>query len=181
MTTIKTALLLVGALLVSACSTTEVKTDYNPRANFASYQHYRFSSESGSDKGVSPFVVEQVKSALSTQLTTGLYRQRPENSDFIVRYYIAHAANTIDRSPRLGIGLGSFSGNFGVGTSVGVPLGKDKVNRNVQIIIDLLDGSSKALSWRGSLVIELDDQDPKVNQERVETAVAEIWSHFPPS
>lgn len=181
MSKINISLLLIATVMISACSSTEVKTDYNPRANFASYQHYRWSSESGADQGVSPFIIEQVKSALTTQLSAGLYRPRDENSDFIVRYYIAHAANTIDRSPRLGIGLGSFSGNFGVGTSVGVPLGRDKVNRNLQIVIDLLDGNSKALSWRGSLVIELDDQDPKVNQQRVESAVTEIWSYFPPS
>ncbi len=65
-------------------------------------------------------------------------------------------------------------------TSVGVPLGKDKINRNVQIMIDLLDGNTKALSWRGAMVIELDDQDPKVNMDRIDRAVAEIWAEFPP-
>jgi len=97
-----------------------------------------------------------------------------------VRYYVTQAADTVDRSPRLGIGLGSFTGNFGMSTSVGVPLGKDKINRNVQIMIDLLDGNTKALSWRGAMVIELDDQDPKVNMDRIDRAVAEIWAEFPP-
>lgn len=180
MTTTRIALSLLTALLVSACSSTDVRTDYNPRANFASYQQYSWSEDSGADKSVSPFIAEQVKSALKTRLDSGLYKLRPDGADFLVRYYIAQAANTIDRSPRLGIGLGSFSGNFGLSTSVGVPLGKDKVNRNVQILIDLLDGPSKALSWRGSLVIELDDQDPKVNQARIDSAVGEIWSQFPP-
>ena len=61
-----------------------------------------------------------------------------------------------------------------------MPLGKDKINRNVQIMIDLLDGNTKALSWRGAMVIELDDQDPKVNMDRIDRAVAEIWAEFPP-
>ena len=47
-------------------------------------------------------------------------------------------------------------------------------------MIDLLDGNTKALSWRGAMVIELDDQDPKVNMDRIDRAVAEIWAEFPP-
>ena len=44
----------------------------------------------------------------------------------------------------------------------------------------LFNGNSKQLSWRGALVIELDDQDPKVNMDRIDRAVAEIWAQFPP-
>lgn len=174
------AFILAAATLLAACSSTDVRTDYNPRANFANYQRYEWSADSGADKTVSPFVVEQVKASLKTQLDSGLYTIADKNADFVVRYYVSQAADTVDRSPRLGIGLGSFSGNFGMSTSVGVPLGKDKLNRNVQIIVDLLDGNSKQLSWRGALVIELDDQDPKVNMDRIDRAVAEIWAQFPP-
>ena len=39
---------------------------------------------------------------------------------------------------------------------------------------------SSKLSWRGAMVIELDDQDPKVNMDRIDRAVAEIWAEFPP-
>lgn len=173
-------LAIVTSLLLSACSSTEVRTDYNPRADFSGYQHYQWAADSGAAQGVSPFIAEQVKASLTTQLATGLYTAVDKNADFLLRYYVAHAAETIDRSPRLGIGLGSFSGNFGMSTSVGVPLGKDKINRNIQILVDLLDANTQALSWRGSLVIELDDQDPKVNMARVDRAVAEIWAQFPP-
>ncbi len=180
MTTRTIAYSLLAALLLSACSSSKVHNDYNPRTNFSSYQHYTWSADSGADKALSPFLAEQVKTALQARLDTGLYRLRPEGGEFIVRYYVAQAANTIDRSPRLGIGMGSFSGNFGMSTSVGVPLGKDTVNRNIQILIDLLDSRSKQLSWRGSLVVELDDQDPKINRERIDRAVGEIWATFPP-
>lgn len=172
--------LLSTAMLLAACSSTDAHTDYNPRANFANYQHYQWSADSGADKTVSPFVIEQVKASLKTQLDRGLYKLAEKNHDFLVRYYVTQAADTVDRSPRLGIGLGSFTGNFGMSTSVGVPLGKDKINRNVQIMIDLLDGNTKALSWRGAMVIELDDQDAKVNMDRIDRAVAEIWAEFPP-
>ena len=168
---------------LSGCSSTDVVTDYNPRADFSRYERYTIADSSGADKVVSPFIVDNVKESLQRQLKAGLYKQAdtPTNADFLVRYYIAEAAETVDRSPRLGLGFGSFGGNFGVGTSVGVPLGKDKINRNIQIIIDLLNPDDKKLTWRGSLVIELDDRDPKVNANTIERAVTEIWSQFPPA
>ena len=62
-----------------------------------------------------------------------------------------------------------------------MPLGKDKINRNIQIIIDLLNPADNKLTWRGSLVVELNDRDPKVNANTIERAVTEIWSQFPPA
>lgn len=169
-------------LLLTACSSPKVVTDYNPSTDFSSYQKYRWSETSGADKTVSPLVVDHVKNALANQLDIGLYKlaAKADQANFAVRYYVAEGAQTIDRGPRLGIGLGSFSGNVGIGTSVGVPLGKDKINRNVQIIIDLIDTTTQKLSWRGSRVVELNDDDPKDNMARLSSAVAEIWSQFPP-
>jgi hypothetical protein len=154
-------------IALSGCSTTDVVTDYNPRADFSRYERYTIADTSGADKVVSPFIVDNVKESLQRQLKTGLYKQAdtPANADFLVRYYIAEAAETVDRSPRLGLGFGSFGGNFGIGTSVGVPL----------------NPADSKLTWRGSLVIELNDRDPKVNANTIERAVTEIWSQFPPS
>jgi hypothetical protein len=176
------ALLTPLLLIATGCSSTQVVTDYNPRADFSRYERYTISETSGADKVISPFIVGNVKESLQRQLQAGLYTSvdTQANADFLVRYYITEATETIDKSPRLGLGFGSFSGNFGISTSVGVPLGKDKINRNIQIIIDLLNPADKKLTWRGSLVIELDDSDPKVNANTIERAVTEIWSQFPP-
>lgn len=170
------------SLFLAACSTTDVVTDFNPRANFASYQQYIWAENSGGDKLVSPFAIDAVKAAFKDQLVAGLYKEAesPQKADFIARYYVAEAADTIDRSPRLGIGLGSFTGNFGMSTSVGVPLGKDTVVKNIMILIDLINPADKKLTWRGSLVVELDPKDPKANQAAINNAVAEIWAQFPP-
>ncbi|AKH70492.1 protein of unknown function (DUF4136) [Spongiibacter sp. IMCC21906] len=177
--------LLITALTVmflAACSSTKVITDYNPRANFSGYQQFVWADTSGGDKQVSPIAIDNVQTAFAEQLKNGLYKPaaKPDQADFIARYYVAEAAETIDRSPRLGIGLGSFTGNFGLSTSVGVPLGKDTVVRNIHIIIDLLNPKDMKLTWRGSLVVELNNKDPKANQIAINEAVAEIWSQFPP-
>ncbi|WP_373081227.1 DUF4136 domain-containing protein [Zhongshania sp.] len=176
------ALILCITTLLAACSSTKVVTDYNPSADFGRYQRYIWSENSGADKGISPFIIDNTKTALESQLNTRSFRpaQKQQNADFIVKYYLAEAADTIDRGPRLGLGFGSFGGNFGVSSSVGVPLGKDTINRNVQIIIDFLNPTDMKLSWRGSLVIELHNSDPKANNAMILQAVTEILAQFPP-
>lgn len=170
------------ATLISACSTTQVVTDYNPSADFSRYQRYIWSDNSGADKEVSPFLIDNTQTALATELSGRLFRpaQAAQNADFIVKYYLAKAADSIDRSPRLGLGFGSFGGNFGVSSAVGVPLGKDTVIRNIQIIIDFLNPADMKLSWRGSLVVELHNSDPKANNEVIRQAISEILAQFPP-
>jgi hypothetical protein len=180
--------LLISSLLLAACSSTDVITDYNPRADFARFQRFIWADELETVKAEegtlqnSPFLKDHLRASLTEQLKNGLYQHVDslDKADFIVRYYLLSAPDTVSRSPRLGIGLGSFSGHVGISSSVGIPLGKDSLHRNVQILIDLLDAKDKKLSWRGSLVIELDDQDPKENQIRIDRAVAEIWAQYPP-
>ena len=176
------AFLLSLSIILGACSSTKVITDYDPGVDFSHYQHYIWSENSGADKGISPFIIDNTKIALNKQLNAGFFgpAQHAQHADFIVKYYLAEASDTIDRSPRLGLGIGSFGGNFGVSSSVGVPLGKDTVNRNVQIIIDFLNASTMKLNWRGSLVIELHNSDPKANNAAIEQAVTEILAQFPP-
>jgi hypothetical protein len=179
---LRTLSLALIAILVGACSSTKVITDYNPRTNFGSYQRFVMAENSGADKTISPFIVDNVKESFSRQLKSGMYQLAadPKQANFIARYYVTEAADTISRSPRLGLGLGSFGGNFGASTSVGIPLGKDTVNRNIQIVLDLLNAADHKLTWRGSLVIELNDSDPKANANNIERAVTDIWRQFPP-
>lgn len=176
------ALIVILATLISACSSTKVVTDYDPSADFSAYQRYTMSDNSSADKSISPFIVDNVNAALHTQLGSRLFTAAltPRNADFIVKYYLAEAAETIDRSPRLGLGIGSFGGSFGVSSAVGVPLGKDTVNRNVQILIDFINPADMKLSWRGSLVVEVLNNDPKANAAKIDGAVAEILAQFPP-
>ena len=89
--------LLITALTVmflAACSSTKVITDYNPRANFSGYQQFVWADTSGGDKQVSPIAIDNVQTAFAEQLKNGLYKPaaKPDQADFIARYYVAEAA-----------------------------------------------------------------------------------------
>ena len=180
----KYALALCASLLLAACSNIPVETDYNPQAQFNSYQQYRWRAEtSGADTSISPFHAQRVRNRLSSLLQEQRYQEAAQNqqADFLLRYYITEQVNGYGRggNSRGSVGLGSGRGGFGMGVSVGFPLGGNHPERNYLIIIDVIDGASKQLSWRGTATVNADDTPEKVG-ESIEKAVGAIWAEYPP-
>ncbi len=175
-------LILLTALGLSACSSTKVETDYNPAAPFNSYQRYHWKSDtSGSDTTISPFHAQRVQNELASLLSQQLYSEASakEKPDFMVRYYVSEQVQGRRGGSRGSIGLGGGSGGFGMGVSVGIPLGSKAPERNLLIIIDVLDGASGQLSWRGTAVVDA-SQDAEQLARDVKAATRKIWAHYPP-
>ncbi|WP_372747617.1 DUF4136 domain-containing protein [Litorivivens sp.] len=180
----KHTFLLGMCLWLTACSSVPVETDFNPTAPFNSYQRYHWQSEtSGGDRSVSPFHVERVRNQLQTLLQQQRYQEagRTEKPDFLLRYYLSEQieGHGRGRNTRGSVGLGSGRGGFGLGVSVGFPLGSNHPERKLRVIVDILDGHSKQLSWRGIAVVDADDSPEKVG-EAIESAVSAIWAKYPP-
>ena len=172
------------ALLLSACSSVPVETDYNPDANFNSYQRYHWQTEtSGSDSSISPFHGQRVKSTLQGLLNEQRYKQAgaKESPEFLIRYYLTEQVEGFGRNSntRGSVGLGSGRGGFGLGVSVGFPLSGNKPERHFRLIIDVIDTKAAQLSWRGSALINA-DQDSEDLAEDIEKAVNAVWAKYPP-
>lgn len=173
----------VAALLLSACQSTKVITDYDPSADFNRYQQYQWLTDtSGGDERLGPLMADRVKESLQRQLDAGLYRQAGEGKtpDFWLRYYITEVAHTSESHGRGSIGFGNISGNVGLGVSLGFPIGGTRVTKELQIIIDVLDGSSQRLAWRGVHSFAVHDATPDVLNAAIDKTVIEIWQQFPP-
>lgn len=179
--------LLVPALLgflLAACSSVPVETDYNPDANFNGFQRYQWQMEtSGSDSSISPFHAQRVKSTLQGLLDEQRFRQvgANETPEFMIRYYLTEQVEGFGRNSgsRGSIGLGSGGGGFGLGVSVGFPLSGGKPERHFRVIIDVIDARASQLSWRGSALINA-DQDSEDLADDIEKAVKAIWAEYPP-
>lgn len=172
------------ALLLTACSSVPVETDYNPDTNFNGFQRYHWQTEtSGSDSAISPFHAQRVKSALKGLLDEQRYRQAGANDrpDFLIRYYLTEQVEGFGRNSgsRGSIGLGSGGGGFGMGVSVGFPLSGGKPKRHFEVIIDVIDAKASQLSWRGSALINA-DQGSEALAEDIEKVVEAIWAEYPP-
>jgi hypothetical protein len=48
------------------------------------------------------------------------------------------------------------------------------------LVVDIFDGNSKKLIWRGSSSETLSEK-PDKNEKKLEKAVDEMFKHFPPS
>ncbi|HCS27271.1 MAG TPA: hypothetical protein DIW43_07440 [Spongiibacteraceae bacterium] len=174
----------LAALILSACSSVPVETDYNPAAPFSSYQRYHWQTEtSGSDTTISPFHAQRVRNELTRLLNSQQYREASagEKPDFLVRYYVSEQVEGYGRrnGSRGSIGVGGGSGGFGLGVSVGIPLGKKRPDRNLLVIIDVLDGSTSQLSWRGTALVNAGHTPEEMAEDMVE-AVQAIWKEYPP-
>lgn len=175
---------LLLTLWLTGCSSIPVETDFNPNAPFNEYQRYQWQTEtSGSDSSVSPFHAQRVREQLDSLLTGELYREAEQDTkpDFLIRYYVGEAVENYGRgdNSRGSVGLGSGGGNFGVGVSVGFPLGGGQPDRQLRIIIDVIDGQTKQLSWRGSAMVDAAHAPGKVAED-IERAVESIWEKYPP-
>mgnify|MGYP000250556683 CR=1 FL=1 len=175
---------LLLALGLGACSSVPVETDYNPTTPFNTYQRYHWQTEtSGSDSTISPFHAQRVRNELKQLLDSQLYREAgpKQKPDFLIRYYLSEHVEGYGRQngSRGSIGLGGGSGGFGMGVSVGIPLGSKRPERNIQIIIDVLDGASGQLSWRGSALVDASHTPDEIAEDIVK-AVQAIWKEYPP-
>ncbi len=173
-----------AALLLGACASTDVQTDYDPETDFSRYQRYHWLEEtSGADPQVGPLIAERAREALTLQLERNLYRRAApgDKPDFLIRYYVSEGAQTSESRGRGSIGLGSASGNVGLGVGIGFPLGGTRVTRQLQIIVDILDGDTRKLSWRGVRQFDLDGKaKPEAIAAKVNESVNKIWAEFPP-
>lgn len=177
-------LVLMLAVSLGACSSIPVETDYNPAAPFNSYQRYHWQTQtSGSDTTISPFHAQRVRSELKRLLDEQQYREAApsQKPDFLVRYYVSEQVEGYGgrNGSRGSIGLGGGSGGFGMGVSVGIPLGGKRPEKSLVVIVDILDGGSGQLSWRGSAVVKAAHTPEELNED-IQKAVQEIWKRYPP-
>ncbi len=98
----------------------------------------------------------------------------------LVRYYIGSHTRSQESKSRGGIGIGSAGGSTAVGLSLSFPLGKDKVVKRAQIIVDFLDPETRKLQWRGTNLIGITDESPEAITTMVNEAVMAILERYPP-
>lgn len=173
---------LLGLLLASGCQSTNVKTDYDTGADFSRFHHYRLQGESGDiDTQFQPLLGDRLKTALEDNLANQFdVTAAGEQPDFLVRYYARPVKKLVDDRPQMGVGVGSYGGNFGTGVSLSFPLGGDRFDQQAEIVVDFLDPTSKKLLWRGTRTVDLSSSQPELNSQQVGRAVAEILRQFPP-
>jgi hypothetical protein len=160
-----------------------VRTDYDHTANFSQYNTYSW----GKVKTSNPFFVDRIQQAVNTQLQAKGWTLQPSGGSVTVfatdNVHDQQEAQTF--YDNLGGGWGGgwgwggwgWGGGWGGGTGIATT---STVNQNVgSLVIDLFEGNSKKLLWRGLATEDLSSNDDK-NTKMVDGDIHNMFKNFPP-
>ena len=173
---------LAGLTLLLAACAPRIYTEQDQDAKLAGYHRFAWATPPAGpvrDPILDSQILEaRVHKAVTTDLASRGYEEvAPDaNPDFLVTYHTS-AKQTIQSSgPSFSFGfVDAFPRGFG---AVGFPVGPDVQSRDEgTLMLDVLDGQSKRLVWRG-WTTELLNQD-NYSDKSVQDAVKAIFDKFP--
>ena len=162
----------VMALLAAVALAEQVKTDYDRSANFAQYKTYSWQKISTRD----PLMVDRIKSAVNSALAAKGWTEVPSGGDAaIVAIETTHEQQTLNTFYD-GFGGGwrwRGFGGFGDATTT------TETYTVGTLVVDIFDGSSKKLIWRGSASDTLSNNSEK-NIKELDKSASKMFNRFPP-
>lgn len=161
-----------AALILQACSSTNVTTDYDRQADFTKYKSFGWMPVPDRTT-MNPLLRnsltrKHVENAVSQTLAAKGMEANATSPDVLVAYHLG-VKEKIDVTS-WGYGYGRW-GAWG-GSNVDVRQYKEGT-----MVIDLIDASTKELVWRGVGRGAVGSGDPET---KIREAVDEILSHYPP-
>jgi len=148
----------------------DTKVDYDHKADFASYKTYSWLKV---DAGNSLWA-DRIQSAVDRQLSSKGLTKTASGGDLAVAALGRTRQEQNYTTFYDGLGGGWFWRGFG-GTSTttvnDIPIG--------DLTVDMFDGHTKRLVWRGMAEKTLSDK-PEKNTKKLDDAVADMFRKFPP-
>ena len=176
-----------AVLLAAGCATQSAHYDYDESVDFARFRDWVWQPHpeeqpSGDPRVDNPLTRKRIESAIARNLEARGYRQSDtEKADFRVGYVVT--VRRVPGSTTVGgsIGFGRYSGGSGVGISIGGPATSLDEHEEGTLFIDVRNGETGDLAWRGSTTGRLDPSaTPQESEQRIGRIVDEILANFPP-
>jgi uncharacterized protein DUF4136 len=162
----------IATFLAAASFGQQVKTDYDRNANFGQYKTYSWEKVQTQD----PLWVDRIKEAVNAALTAkGLTPVESGGDIAVVAVEATQSQRTLNTFYD-GLGGGWRWRGFGGFGEATTTVDTYKVGT---LIVDLFDGHSKTLVWRGSSSDTLSDKSDK-NIKNLDKGVQKMFDHFPP-
>jgi hypothetical protein len=164
--------LMLASLSVLIVFAAEIKTDYNHSADFSLYRTYSWIQIKAD-----PLWEDRITRAVDHELTTKGWSKVPVDGDAgVAAFSSTHEVPTM-RTFYEGFGGGWFwragpSDGFATTTIEKTPVGT--------LTVDLFDGHTKKLIWRGTASEALSNK-PDKDEKKMEKAVEAMFKHFPPT
>jgi hypothetical protein len=162
----------VSLVVATAGFAQHVQTDFDHQANFAQYKTYSWQEI----KPGTSLWDSRIKSAVDGQLEAKGLAQVADGGDIAI---VAIKTSQTQRT------LQTFYDGFGGGWrwrgfgGFGESSTTEQDYREGTLVIDLYDGKTKQLIWRGSTESVLSDKAEK-NEKNLDQGVAKMFKNFPP-
>lgn len=169
--------------VLQACSGIQVSQDYEQGYDFAKLETYAWKSNDDKEYGIvgNDLMDQRIRTAIVNHLSAKQYRQRDSGTpDFYISYHMS--VEQIIRSSNVSGGFsvgGSSSGRYGrIGIGTG---GQVRTYDQGTLLIDVTDGSSNKLIWRGTSTQSVSEHsDPEKITQSVNETVEKTLLQFPP-
>ncbi len=153
------------AVVTAGCASIRTSYDYDTDADFDKLSTYDWTPVE--DAGLNDLVAMRVKAAVDADLSGKGYRQTSSGPDFLI------AMHSVTET-KVRIEDGGFRSGWGGG--VGVSQYDDEA-----LIVDILDGATKRLLWRGTASSVVDPRlTPEERTQRINETVQLALKQFPP-
>lgn len=181
---VRSSSLIAAVLLLTACATVRVGSDYDHTADFSRYHTFAWMPPRTDLRDTpDPLVVQRAHDAIEASLQSKGYRlvSDPAAADFVVDFTIgAHERTDITSFPE------PYRGPwFGRRAWWGAPYWGNRIDvRQYQegtLSIDMFDGKSKRPVWHGWARKELTRSDIERSDESIRKAVDAVLAKFPPA
>ena len=163
------------SVLLGGCASMAIQSDQDPAVSLDSYGTYTWSAtqRAPGDVRVTPALNMQILEDIDRLLTDKGYVRVNTNADFSVSYQITVEGENI------GATLSYYQGsNFG--SDLGNPGTAARRYEEGTLIIDVLDGTSERLIWRGTATAEVRQRvNPEDRSAKVAEAVQKVLAQFP--
>jgi hypothetical protein len=164
----------IALLFAAASFAQQVKTDYDRSADFGQYKTYSWEKVQTRD----PLLVDRIETAVNADLASKGWKQVQSGGDVsIIAIEITHNQQTLNTF------YDGFGGGWGWrgwgGGGFGEATTTTDVYRVGTLVVDLFDGKTKKLIWRGSSSDTLSNNSEK-NIKNLDKAVRKMFQHFPP-
>lgn len=161
---------------VTGCSGMRINSDFNPGANFSSYETYTWlpAPESGDPRLDNAIVFNRVKDAIDTELEAKGYREvaNANQADFLVGYHIALDGRMDVQTVNSYYGYGYGPWYYGGYRDTYV-----RYYDQGSMLIDIVDRRANELVWRGSAEAEVRQN---ADGRQIQEAVTRMLQRFPP-
>jgi hypothetical protein len=165
-------------VLLGSAFSQHIQTDFDHQANFSRYKTYSWQEI----KPANSLWDSRIKNAVDAQLSAKGWTQVDSGGDVaIVAIKMTRTQRTLQTYyDNFGFGGGwGWRGFGGYGDSFGDSTTTEQDFKDGTLVVDLYDGKTKQLIWRGSAEDMLSDKAEK-NEKNMDKGVAKMFKSFPP-